>query len=382
MNEGTRPFKLLIDDEIFFWQKFGGVSRVFTELLKRIKNNPQVELIFKCLYTENEYVLNQHWNSLPPVLRRFHFPGKGKMVRSLAGAYSQARVKKALSRKGEEIVFHPTFISDYYLPLLGDPAKKLVYTVHDLIHEKFPQNELYRKQAGIKLKNIRRADRIITVSEATKQELLSFYPFVDEAKVVVIHLADSLPIATAPINGLPVQYILHTGGRAGYKNFEVLLNAFGRVVNQHPEMELVCTGGGTFSRVEKEIIYSLGIRRKVHIYKLTDRQLRQAYAHAKLFVFPSKYEGFGLPVLEAFHSRTPCVLSNIPVLREVAGDAAIYFDPEDTNELAGKIQEMLMNDHLRLKVANAGMERAEQFSWDRCYLETLAVYQSLITSKS
>jgi len=370
--------KILIDDEIFLYQRFGGVSRIFTEIIKSVKSNKDYDLNFSCLYSENEYLQNESFVKLPAYLENYNFPLKGKIIRGITKAISHPKVIGAIKNNSIDL-FHPTFYSDYYLKELNaNPNIKFVFTVHDLIHELSENNKHYSQIADIKRRNLLRANHIIVVSENTKKDLLKFYPFVDEKKVSVNYLSQSLPATEELIDDLPDKYILFVGVRDGYKNFEVLANAFSKIKDKYPGISLFCTGSAGFSSSEKSKFTELGIQNLVIHKKLTDAQLKYAYRKAKMFVFPSKYEGFGMPILEAFYSKTPVILSNSSCLPEIGAEAALYFNPTNEQELQAQIETILNNESLRKELTEKGLQRVKIFSWQKHVEETLRIYEMLI----
>lgn len=368
--------RILFDDEIFFRQRFGGVSRIFTKLIEAIEQTPQHQLLFSCNYSENEYLLQlkPHINSF---LKPYQFPLKGKLIRGIYGQYSHQKTINAISKNIVD-VFHPTFYADYYLQALTRVNMPLVFTVHDLIHEQTPNNAHYKQMAKMKADNIKIAKQIIVVSAHTKKDLLRIYPFVNPEQVNIIPLAQSLPEQGLKPKNLPDNYILFTGERGGYKNFISLLHAFAQLSNNHPDLHLYCAGSASFNNDELAQAQKLNVNTKLHHAKLSDDELRYVYQHARLFVFPSTYEGFGIPMLEAFSAKTPVIAHHATSLPEVGGDAAFYVDATDVQQLTKAINEVLTNTKLRSELVEKGKIREQQFTWQNHINLTLQVYQNAV----
>ncbi len=180
-----------------------------------------------------------------------------------------------------------------------------------------------------------------------------------------------------PHLNLPAKYILFVGLRDGYKNFIGFLENIGPYLIEH-NLGLLCVGGGDFTDHELIIINELGLLNKVFHYKVNkDEELGVFYSQAVCFVFPSMYEGFGIPILEAFACNCPVVLNNIDCFKEIAGDAALYFEqqqPLSLSEQLNKLQDSNIKENLVIK----GKERLKNFSWERSVEKHLKIYRSLI----
>lgn len=235
-----------------------------------------------------------------------------------------------------------------------------VYTVHDLIYEEFP--EQLGKLSGLKRwylhwnvhKGLKKAKRVIAVSEYTKREIKKYHPNVDEGKIEVVyegweHLRNVRPaLYTAPFE----HYILYVGSSRGHKNLNRLIDAAGILKDRLPEGWGVVIAGNNsmFTREQKTKICNVNAGRKVIELTgwLSEEELAGCFSRASLFVFPSLSEGFGIPVLEAYYYGIPLLLSNHASLPEVAGDAAIYFNPYDADDIARKLLEAIFADHGKL----------------------------------
>ena len=195
-----------------------------------------------------------------------------------------------------------------------------------------------------------RADKIIAISETTKRDLLTYLE-VDESKVEVIYHGIDIktPLKLEKVKDLPSSYLFFVGDRSGYKNFYLMLNAFAALSKKHPDLHLVLSGGGNLVGAEIEIITRLKLQDSVHHYNVTDEQLNYLYSHALLFVYPSLYEGFGLPLLEAMNMECPVICSDIGSFSEIVNDAAIYFDPTDMESISFKMEKLIFDDQNNIK---------------------------------
>lgn len=265
-----------------------------------------------------------------------------------------------------------------YLP----ENKKLVLTVYDMIHEKFPHFfcQLSMEYQS-KEKLCQRADLILAISETTKNDLVDIFK-INPEKIRVIHLATDFKIinqVTNFINWLPNKYILFVGKRDGYKNFNWMLRSIAKILIEKNINLLVI--GSKFSVEELQIIEGRNLSSLIIQNNVTDSHLLQeVYAKAQLFIFPSLYEGFGIPILEAFASKVPVLLPRASCFPEIAGDAAAYYEVNDEIDFCNKVSDLLTNQEIRLKLVDDGVERLKQFSWSKTANETYKSYQELLKS--
>jgi glycosyltransferase involved in cell wall biosynthesis len=226
---------------------------------------------------------------------------------------------------------------------------------------------------------MQRANRIISISEFSKQEIVRFFP-VDPDKISVIPLGTNFQ--TSSLNqvktSIEFPYLLYVGKRGLYKNFDKFFSAIRPVLNRHPDLHIVCAGGGTFTASEQASFQAAQLADRVHFRPITDDSLFSLYQNAQAFVFPSLNEGFGIPVLEAFSAGCPAILSDRSSLPEVAGEAAVYFDPEEDESMANAVERVLTDSALRKDLRQKGTERLTHFSCDQTAQQTLEVYQSLV----
>jgi glycosyltransferase involved in cell wall biosynthesis len=256
-----------------------------------------------------------------------------------------------------------------------------VLTVYDMTYEKM-RNFFPAKQKISQNKEyaVKRADHIICISESTKNDLIDILN-ISQAKISVIYLGYTKKTATH-LNKLNIgekPYILYVGQRVAYKNFRRLLQAYARSPRLQKDFKLVCFGADHFSNDEINQIKELNLKPEnvVHL-KGDDEILNHLYSNASIFVFPSLYEGFGIPLLEAMSFKCPVVCSNTSSLPEVAGDAADYFDPCNLEEMISSIESVAFSAEKRNHLIERGLERIKLFSWEKCAEETLKVYSSLL----
>ena len=365
--------KVLYDHQAFTGAVYGGVARYFYELMRQFAARTDVSVDLSLLLSNNEYLAAKAFSN-------------HQTFGPLAGHYNANRVASALNRVGSTArlkagrfdVFHPTYYHPYFLKPIG--KKPVVLTFHDATSERFGTiyPEVGEHLTDIKRPLLRRADRIISVSDCSKQELLRFFPEVDPAKIRVIPLGSSF--SDQQYGNLPAPvafpYILFVGKRPLYKNFPAFFRAVQPVLRRYA-LHLVCAGGGAFSRDEQAMIQQSGLAGQVHHRPITDATLPAFYQNARAFVFPSLNEGFGLPVLEAFSCGCPAVLSNRSSLPEVAADAAVYFDPDDADAIADAVERVATDDALRADLIARGTVRLREFSCEKMANQTVDVYQEL-----
>lgn len=281
-------------------------------------------------------------------------------------------------------ILHETGCNSFNAAKALNADGRLVSTVHDMTVERFPHyfdNPTHR--IATKLSALRRADVLICISEATKADLLSFYPeFADRCHVV--HHGVNQDQATGPRpTTLPPSYLLYVGTRQTYKNFDKLVRALGAAKGLPPSLQLVCFGGGPLSEDEKALCETSGWpASRVTQLQGDDAFLAQAYKNAELFIFPSAYEGFGMPLTEAMVQGCPIACSRATSFPEVCEDSAEYFDPTNVDGMAAVIERLMGDPARREALAVAGQKRVAHFTWARCAAETAAVYRDALSRRS
>jgi len=366
--------KVLYDHQIFTSQIYGGISRYFFELIKNFKNDNEIRYELSLKYSNNCYL--KKLNNLPykTFLGKYSFRGKHRLLNIL-----NKRVSKKYISKGDYNIFHPTYYDPYFVDYIGN--KPFVLTIHDMIHEIFPEIFLPKDKASERKKLLaQKATKIIAISENTKRDIIKFLG-IDENKIEVIYLGNSFNINKddKPINIMtPKKYILFVGGRRGYKNFELFIKAISTLLNDDVKLNVVCAGGAKFNDMEIEKLKNSKIKDKVYYYSGSDSVLAYLYQKAVAFVFPSLYEGFGIPILEAFSCGCPVIASNTSSLPEVAGDAAMYFDPTNKLSISSSIQKVIYDNNLKNQLIYKGYQRVKEFTWEKTAKKTKILYEDIL----
>jgi glycosyltransferase involved in cell wall biosynthesis len=372
--------RVMFDPQIFCHQRFGGISRYICNLALEMQRMAGVDPLIVAPFHFNEYL-----DQLPPSLVR------GRRVRWLEGmtalAYGLSVLPgKIAARRFKPDVLHNTF----YFPLKPPAGVRGILTVYDMIHEKYPKYFAASPFiTRIKAASVAAADHVICISESTRRDLLATY-HIPEERVSVTHLGfdplgslllgESSSSFKVRIFGADAPYLLYVGSRVNYKNFRGLLDAYAASASVHKNFFLLCFGGGDFTSAERAAISKAGIEGRVRHLGGPDAVLAACYAHASLFVCPSLYEGFGIPVLEAMSLGCPVACSNSSSLPEVVGDAARLFDPLDCGSIRSALEAILDSPSAATALTDRGRIRTQLFSWRRCAEDTVGIYRRVLIS--
>lgn len=372
-----------MDHSAFTFQQVGGVSRYAAEPASRI---PGVRVV--CIASQNQYlhglvrsgrVRSVPWPPAAEPSRRLEFPGRVRLERLINRGFSAAWLTV-----GHANLIHAPSSDPYMIGFLR--TRPLVLTIHDMMHELFPELHVRSERVSEwKRRLLSRADHVIAVSARTRADLLGLYPQM-AGRVTVTHLGSSL-VDVVPSIRHPVTrtcrgtkrtitddgYILFVGARRSVKNFPRLASAVAEVLRSRNDLMLVCAGQD-FNRAEGRMLEQLGIADRVTQLQASDSQLKRLLIHARCMVYPSVYEGFGLPIVEAFSCGTPVVTSRAGSLPEVAAEAAHYCNPYDVASIRDALVAVVDSRGFRQELSERGTQRARAFSWDRCAAETQAVY--------
>lgn len=360
--------RIFYDGYVFAAQRTGGISRYFTKLISRLP-------------LEVEPVVTGVWR---PGGEPLHHPrlqyrrGIALRPKRLFLGLQKPYFNWSRLRVTSDIA-HPTYHYRLSGQSMAFSPEPVVFTVHDMIPELFPDllgpapaEIAARRQA------IEAARAIICVSEHTRADLLKVYPRMEEKTRVIYHAAElPVPDKTAlAYSGPP--FFLYVGARHAYKGFDTLLQAFAKISASAPEVMFQLTGPPLQER-EKRRIADLGLSGRVeHAGYASDVELARLYSQSIALVYPSLYEGFGLPVLEAMACGTAVIASNVSSIPEIAGGAGLLCATGSVEEFADAMLSIHRDSSLRQRCIETGLRRASDFSWDQTVSRTVDVYRSVM----
>jgi len=377
--------RVLYDHLAFMRTHYGGIPTYFVELIHTfyINNMVHVSLV-------DSYCMNVDYQNL--------FPSKKESVSWKFQDYVYSHCQKMtginpsshlpIARKtdinllnsGDFDVFHPTFFNPYFLKYLH--GKPFVLTIHDLSQELYPEFApltvtMPRDTESL----VSHASRFIADSKSTKNLFVEYYG-VDSDLVDVVYLGPTFNEETIRsifnnIHQGSKPYLLFVNIRGGRKNTYTCLAVLKKLIIEY-NLDVVCAGGGHFSKEEIIFFQNHGIADHMFQYSVNDTQLAGLYKGALAFVYPSVHEGFGLPILEAFACGCPVILSNASCLPEVGGDAAVYFEPKNFTSIHDAVCRVIDDEKLREQMKNKGYLQLKNFSWEKCAEETKIVYEKVL----
>lgn len=380
--------RLLFDYQAFEMQKFGGVSRSYSELIVRLRDEKkyackvgvkesdnvhlkEYELVSgskPMFYTHDRWFRSKKW-----------FKGQRKLTRKMMETMGYHNEGLTLNRdycihllkRRQFDIFEPTFFDPYFLPYLKN--KPFVLTVHDMIPEIMHLDE---HQADQKKLLCPLATHIHVPSQNTKDDLIQILNIPAEKITVIPHGAPSTPVRRKSLFDFP--YLLYVGARWTYKKFAPFISECAYVISKHPDLYVVCTGDD-FSEEEERLFSKLKIRNHlISMHHVAEAELQALYQHAIAFVYPSAYEGFGMPILEAFVNGCPVLLNNTSCFPEVGGNAAIFFDINQEGNLAEHIELLIhCSNEERQQIIARGKKRANCFSWQESAKKLKMVYETI-----
>jgi glycosyltransferase involved in cell wall biosynthesis len=370
--------QIIVDGIIYNLQSTGGISRLFTEVLPRmceIEEKLQITLLTEGHVSNNLPMHQRIEHRTVPSVSRYLRPGR--LWRPIV-PYVKQYVRKLAIGSARGKIWHTTYYTDS-----GEKGVALVVSVYDMIFERFPDlfggtsADHFNRQ---KKNCILGADAVLCISETTRQDVIQFYSL-NPDRAHVIHLACSELFRKIEGDGvvnddftIHEPYFLYVGSRVHYKKFDLLLDAFSKY--GRADIKLLAVGP-SWTNEEVMRLEALKVRDRVCLFQgVDDQMLCRLYNRAEAFIYPSLYEGFGIPLLEAMACGCPVVASRIPSSVEVAGDCPHYVEPGDLDDMIHAFDLVLSEgkDSPRVK---AGLEHVKLYSWDKTAVKTLDSYRSL-----
>ena len=365
--------KIAFDHQVFVLQQYGGISRYICNLAEQLSALPETNTrIFAPLH------FNQHLNAAK------NLNSRGKVLPQLPPKLTRGAMEtsKFLSRRAIK-KFSPDIIHETYFTTqdFKTPGAKRILTVYDMIHERYADmfDQAHETSAPKKAASLR-ADHVICISESTRKDLIEFCGVPEERTSVVYLSADKVFSQVQDEKGENKNkpYILYVGSRAGYKNFETFAKAFGSSNQLKQHFDIRCFGGGAFTKTEMEMMKNAGIgETQIHYHGGADKDLVTLYKQAEAFIYPSLYEGFGIPPLEAMAAGCPVLASNTSSLPEVVGKAGEYFDPTEQDDMKSALEKVIGAETYKRDLVQKGHEQHKKFSWEKCARETMIIYKGI-----
>lgn len=359
--------KILLDNIIYSKTKNGGVSNYWFELSNYLLKQTQDEIGF---FEENEGLLNFHRKMLSIPSESILEHGKFPIA---------ARLFPINYKSEEKFIYH----SSYYRGLVGSRNMVEVTTVYDFIHNYY--SSFYKKTIHnyLKYNAIKRSKGVICISKNTYNDLQKFCPTKPNQKAEVIYVGvsdDYFPIKQFSENQLTFlknnhiedAFLLFIGGRTNYKNFDFVAS----VLNENKDLKLVVVGGGAFTEQEIKLFSKEALERVRFIGSANNDELNVLFNSATALIYPSSYEGFGIPVVEAMRAGCPVIGLDNATIREVAENSAILLKNLNISDFNNN-KENLFNSSYRTEIIEKGLLESQKYSWEKCNKETHEFYKSL-----
>ena len=365
------------DHQIFSLQQFGGATRYFMNLGQALIVNPEVRLRLSLGIYDKSFIYESLHPHIFGLSNNYFRLGHGLLRFSINEIFAHS-IRAATRTVAKSRVHHCT----YMYPVHLTRNVPLVVTHHDCTLERF-KSQFRRSSLTIALKQriYQRADKIIAISNHSKSDLMEYYK-IPENKIQVVYHGLEKPIlrhlAAKPFNLNQNSNILYVGARTFYKNFKLLLQAFA-CSKAKWDFNLTAVGGGAFTQEEVALMRNLGIEERVECvpYALQS-ELAWLYYNSHLMVYPSKYEGFGFPPLEAMSASCPTLVAKASCLPEILGDGVLYFESENSDDLKEKLDLLAYDTTLRAALIKTGGEIIKKYTWEKSASQTLDVYNSAI----
>lgn len=365
--------KIAFDNQVFDSQPYGGISRYYSVLAQELLKKKQDVGIFPGIHCNN-YLAN-----LPEGVVRGLKVNKYPPMSARAFQFFNHYLANLQINKWQPDIVHETYYSAIPKWKIKAP---LVTTAHDMIHEIYPKMfSALDTTTNRKRKTFERVEHIISVSHNTKSDLIEILG-INESRISVVHLGVDLSFfkRLAVQNTLTQKpFLLFVGARGSYKNFNALLKAVASSRRLKREYDIIAFGGGSFNKKELSLISTLGFsEQNVRQVGGNDKKLRELYQLASAFIYPSLYEGFGIPPLEAMACSCPVISSNTSSMPEVIGNSGEYFDPHNIDQLVVAIENVVCSSLRSQELITLGKKRVKLFSWEATVNKTFDAYQKIL----
>lgn len=379
--------KVLYDYQAFYMQRYGGVSNCFVQLISNLPSSAQYQIALR--ESDNEHLIASALLNVEPTrlrednfLLNKHFKGRERLYGACSRYFpsltslgrNRIYAKRILSQ-GKFDIFHPTYFDDYFLKYLHEIP--FVLTIHDMIPERlgFPEDMQTRNKRRL----AHLASHIIAVSEYTKNDIIELLHVPSSKISVIYHGAPEYNDVQGCKPLFDGKYILFVGRRDSYKNFIPMIDAIAPVLKKYEDLFVLCTGP-EFTPFELSHFKSKHIIKHLVHMNVKDEELGNLYSNALFFIYPSLYEGFGIPILEAYKSNCPVMLNNKSCFAEIAGDSAIYFVLDECqSNLESVIDSFLcMTDEEKRRLLCRQRDRLNAYSWKKSAEKLVKVYESVL----
>jgi glycosyltransferase involved in cell wall biosynthesis len=362
---------IFIYDNLFFRRKLGGVDRYFRHICDALIDQFGEQASFFSSQSR-QYGQARHLPAIPT-----NFRGSRQLgIPQINNLLANWTIKK----------MHPSvFYSPYYGSVKTEAAQ--VFTVYDMIHELFlPRTRKHLIFIDEKKRCLEQASLLLSISKSTGRDIIAYYPQVNPSKIVTTWLGVDEFFFEVPLipDRRQKPYFLYVGARRGYKNFQRTLQAYGQSgLGKEFDFRVISPGrSDIFTEEELSLLSRYNLEGYVNLQlAVSDSELRAIYSGAVALVYPSEYEGFGLPVLEAMAAGTVVVASFTASIPEIAGNKAIYFDPKSIDSIIETLKvAAAMPEAERLSRISQGIDLAHKFTWARCQQETVEAILRLLPS--
>jgi mannosyltransferase len=369
MNEPN----IYLDAIVFRIQTYGGASTYWKELLANYSKKEGINVVVQ---DSDVNKLNSDGKSIIGLFGNDQLLLEDTMPASILRYLPFTRTLPAKS------IYHASYYRVSFQKSIVN-----IFTVHDFTHKRGYASKFPRKlvHIGLTAMGLKKADGIICISENTKKDLMLYYPQISENRIRVIYHGVSnefYPVSKTPLKkfrdslNLAAPYTLFVGKRGGYKMFDIVPAAVGKTAN----LRLFIVGGGPLSVAELEHLERVLPGRYFKLDNISNEELNELYNYAHSLIYPSIYEGFGIPLLEAMKAGCPVITNRLSSLGEIAGNAALFINDITTIAVAQKLDE-LADDDLRNKLINRGFDQSAKFTWEKCADETYNFYKEIYSKR-